>query len=131
MLGNPDNHGSVMCSNDSLAFQVLIETLAELGAQVRWAACNIYSTQVIASEEHHWECWGCWQWGVLSSPSCYLESVRHWNSLLAWCVCPVCEHDDLSFGISHRIGAIKFWIEVKSFILFFHDTSSWKYKTCA
>nr|CAD7444705.1 unnamed protein product [Timema bartmani] len=24
---------------------VLIETLAELGAQVRWAACNIYSTQ--------------------------------------------------------------------------------------
>ena len=26
--------------------QVLIETLAELGAQVRWSACNIYSTQV-------------------------------------------------------------------------------------
>lgn len=25
---------------------MLIETLAELGAQVRWAACNIYSTQV-------------------------------------------------------------------------------------
>ncbi|UYV74207.1 AHCYL1 [Cordylochernes scorpioides] len=25
--------------------QVLIETLLELGAQVRWAACNIYSTQ--------------------------------------------------------------------------------------
>lgn len=27
-------------------FQVLIETLTELGAQVRWSACNIYSTQV-------------------------------------------------------------------------------------
>nr|CAD7588065.1 unnamed protein product [Timema genevievae] len=26
--------------------EVLIETLAELGAQVRWAACNIYSTQL-------------------------------------------------------------------------------------
>ena len=26
--------------------QVVIETLAELGAQVRWSACNIYSTQV-------------------------------------------------------------------------------------
>ncbi len=26
--------------------QVLIETLTELGAQVRWSACNIYSTQV-------------------------------------------------------------------------------------
>jgi S-adenosylhomocysteine hydrolase len=27
-------------------FQVLIETLASLGASIRWAACNIYSTQV-------------------------------------------------------------------------------------
>ena len=26
--------------------QVVIETLADLGAQVRWSACNIYSTQV-------------------------------------------------------------------------------------
>jgi len=26
--------------------QVLIETLVALGAQVRWSACNIYSTQV-------------------------------------------------------------------------------------
>lgn len=26
--------------------QVLIETLVALGASVRWAACNIYSTQV-------------------------------------------------------------------------------------
>ena len=31
-------------------FQVLIETLAELGAQVRWSACNIYSTQVFYTE---------------------------------------------------------------------------------
>lgn len=53
------NHVSMMHANDRLAFQVLIETLAELGAQVRWAACNIYSTQVIASEEHYWECCGC------------------------------------------------------------------------
>lgn len=28
------------------SFQVLVETLAALGASVRWAACNIYSTQV-------------------------------------------------------------------------------------
>lgn len=27
------------------AFQVLIETLVALGAQCRWTACNIYSTQ--------------------------------------------------------------------------------------
>jgi len=27
---------------------VLIETLVELGAQVRWASCNIFSTQVDA-----------------------------------------------------------------------------------
>jgi len=26
--------------------QVLIETLKQLGARVRWATCNIYSTQV-------------------------------------------------------------------------------------
>lgn len=26
-------------------FQVLIETLVALGAQCRWTACNIYSTQ--------------------------------------------------------------------------------------
>ncbi len=30
--------------------QVLIETLAELGASVRWAACNIFSTQVRARD---------------------------------------------------------------------------------
>lgn len=29
----------------SLCFQVLIETLVALGAQCRWTACNIYSTQ--------------------------------------------------------------------------------------
>lgn len=28
-----------------LCFQVLIETLVALGAQCRWTACNIYSTQ--------------------------------------------------------------------------------------
>lgn len=27
------------------SFQVLMETLSALGAQCRWAACNIYSTQ--------------------------------------------------------------------------------------
>ena len=26
-------------------FQVLIETLSILGAELRWCACNIYSTQ--------------------------------------------------------------------------------------
>ena len=29
-----------------ITIQVLIETLIALGAQVRWSACNIYSTQV-------------------------------------------------------------------------------------
>jgi len=29
-----------------LSLQVLIETLIALGAKVRWATCNIYSTQV-------------------------------------------------------------------------------------
>lgn len=32
-------------SQCSSSFQVLMETLSALGAQCRWAACNIYSTQ--------------------------------------------------------------------------------------
>jgi len=40
----------IILSNDMLGctfvFQVLIETLVALGAQIRWSACNIYSTQV-------------------------------------------------------------------------------------
>lgn len=38
----------VGCTHINAQTAVLIETLAELGASVRWAACNIYSTQVIA-----------------------------------------------------------------------------------
>lgn len=33
------------CTHINAQTAVLIETLVELGAQVRWAACNIYSTQ--------------------------------------------------------------------------------------
>lgn len=36
----------VGCTHINAQTAVLIETLAVLGAQVRWAACNIYSTQV-------------------------------------------------------------------------------------
>lgn len=35
----------VGCTHINAQTAVLIETLIELGAQVRWAACNIYSTQ--------------------------------------------------------------------------------------
>lgn len=35
----------VGCTHINAQTAVLIETLAELGASVRWAACNIYSTQ--------------------------------------------------------------------------------------
>uniref|UniRef100_A0A1B6DFP7 Adenosylhomocysteinase n=1 Tax=Clastoptera arizonana TaxID=38151 RepID=A0A1B6DFP7_9HEMI len=35
----------VGCTHINAQTAVLIETLAELGAQVRWSACNIYSTQ--------------------------------------------------------------------------------------
>lgn len=35
-----------MCLKTTFPFQVLIETLTELGAKVRWANNNIYSTQV-------------------------------------------------------------------------------------
>lgn len=35
----------VGCTHINAQTAVLIETLVELGAQVRWAACNIYSTQ--------------------------------------------------------------------------------------
>lgn len=35
------------CTHINAQTAVLIETLACLGASVRWAACNIYSTQVI------------------------------------------------------------------------------------
>lgn len=36
----------VGCTHINAQTAVLIETLVELGAQIRWAACNIYSTQV-------------------------------------------------------------------------------------
>lgn len=36
----------VGCTHINAQTAVLIETLIELGASVRWAACNIYSTQV-------------------------------------------------------------------------------------
>ncbi|XP_065577162.1 S-adenosylhomocysteine hydrolase-like protein 1 isoform X2 [Artemia franciscana] len=35
----------VGCTHINAQTAVLIETLAEMGAQVRWSACNIYSTQ--------------------------------------------------------------------------------------
>lgn len=35
----------VGCTHINAQTAVLIETLVHLGAQVRWAACNIYSTQ--------------------------------------------------------------------------------------
>jgi len=67
---------------------VLIETLAALGAQVRWASCNIYSTQDHAAAavaavgvpvfawkeetlEEYWECtWQALHWG--DNQSCQL-----------------------------------------------------------
>ena len=42
----------VGCTHINAQTAVLIETLAELGAQVRWSACNIYSTQVGTNERH-------------------------------------------------------------------------------
>ena len=36
----------VGCTHITAQTAVLIETLVKLGGQVRWAACNIYSTQV-------------------------------------------------------------------------------------
>lgn len=39
----------VGCTHINAQTAVLIETLSELGASVRWAACNIYSTQVSRS----------------------------------------------------------------------------------
>ena len=36
----------VGCTHVTAQTAVLIETLVVLGAKVRWAACNIYSTQV-------------------------------------------------------------------------------------
>ena len=39
----------VACTHITAQTAVLIETLLALGARVRWAACNIYSTQVSAA----------------------------------------------------------------------------------
>ena len=39
------------CTHITAQTAVLIETLAILGAEVRWCACNIYSTQVSAPRE--------------------------------------------------------------------------------
>ena len=38
------------CLHMTIQTAVLIETLVELGADVRWASCNIYSTQDHASQ---------------------------------------------------------------------------------
>ena len=35
----------VVCTHINAQTAVMVETLVTLGAQVRWAACNIYSTQ--------------------------------------------------------------------------------------
>lgn len=43
----------VGCTHINAQTAVLIETLVELGASVRWAACNIYSTQVNAWHKFH------------------------------------------------------------------------------
>ena len=37
------------CIHMTIQTAVLIETLIELGAEVRWSSCNIYSTQDIAA----------------------------------------------------------------------------------
>lgn len=53
---NPSNR---LPSSLLLCLQVLIETLVALGAQCRWTACNIYSTQnevaAALSEAGEWE----------------------------------------------------------------------------
>lgn len=36
----------VACTHITAQTAVLMETLISLGANIRWAACNIYSTQV-------------------------------------------------------------------------------------
>lgn len=36
----------VACTHITAQTAVLMETLISLGAAIRWAACNIYSTQV-------------------------------------------------------------------------------------
>lgn len=36
----------VACTHITAQTAVLMETLISLGASIRWAACNIYSTQV-------------------------------------------------------------------------------------
>lgn len=43
----PLKHARIVgCTHINAQTAILIETLVELGASVRWAACNIYSTQV-------------------------------------------------------------------------------------
>ena len=39
----------VACTHITAQTAVLLETLAALGGRIRWAACNIYSTQVSAA----------------------------------------------------------------------------------
>lgn len=70
---------------------VLIETLAVLGAEIRWASCNIYSTQDHAAAaiakvnipvfawkgetlEEYWECtWEAIYWGPNQGPSIIVD----------------------------------------------------------
>lgn len=70
---------------------VLIETLAALGAEIRWASCNIYSTQDHAAAaiakanipvfawkgetlEEYWECtWEAIYWGPDQGPSIIVD----------------------------------------------------------
>lgn len=59
----------VGCTHINAQTAVLLETLVELGAQVRWSACNIYSTQVVHI-----------QGSILVYLSKHLDKVLHfWN----------------------------------------------------
>src|SRR5690625_1602558 len=44
------------CIHMTIQTAVLIETLVELGAQVRWSSCNIFSTQDHAAAALEWSC---------------------------------------------------------------------------
>ena len=41
----------VVCTHINAQTAVMVETLVALGAQVRWSACNIYSTQVTTNQK--------------------------------------------------------------------------------
>ena len=107
--------------------QVLIETLSALGAQVRWAACNIYSTQVSPVQLMPHRNLSLLQSWCLTETSVYFSCFRQpgiSNALFDWIVLSATTIWHLAFDTDVRIdfviaGVLLAYLENRVFV--WHD----------